>query len=333
MPLEIRELSPEEAPAVFQACGERPGAVWRWLAASPGGWRCLGLFQGSALRAGVVAVAQRVLANGAEARMAEILAAFESAPRPGLRRGGPYVQVLRSLFEVPPFEVHGPEEHAGRERALAYTWRPSPREWGLAKKLLDCEIVRTETLLVRAVDEGTREPPPAAETPAIESIERFDHQARWLFDRCAGDFGASVIRDDAFLNWRFVDHPVVRYRILGVRDGQGILRGYAALGQTKGVLEIVDWLVPPQESAVGEALLEALLAVAQRSGVLSVRALQPDWAPWFDMFQRRGFRVLDSGRFVAARTFARRLDDLWLRDRWWYTGADFVGPVSSNVGR
>jgi len=34
--------------------------------------------------------------------------------------------------------------------------------------------------------------------------------------------------------------------------------------------------------------------------------------------------VLERGTTLAARTFVRRLDDLWLRDRWWYSGADFA---------
>jgi hypothetical protein len=302
----LRELSAEEARRTF---GQRAELSWPWLAASPAGLRCLGVFEGEELRGGAVGLGQRVLANGAEARFTEVVVAFESTPRRGLRRDGPYVELLRALFEP---------ADGGAARDVACFWRPGPAEWGLARALLGCEIVRTETELVRAVGAGPRSVP-----AGVEPLERFDHQARWLWDRCAGAFGASAIRDEAFLNWRLAGAPSPP-AILGVRDDAGILRGYLACAPRAGGLALVDWLVPPEEPAVGELLLDALLARARETGASTVRALFPDWSPWFEAFQARGFRVLDRGTVLAARTSARKLDDLWLRDRWWYTGADFA---------
>ena len=117
--------------------------------------------------------------------------------------------------------------------------------WRIGKTFLRYEVVRTQTVLAR-------EPDPAGEAPPeVERLERFDHQARWLYDRCAGAFGASTIRDAEYLNWRFVENPFHDYTLYGVRDAQGVLRGYAVYRLADWKLPrmgvIVDWLVPPGE--------------------------------------------------------------------------------------
>jgi hypothetical protein len=189
--------------------------------------------------------------------------------------------------------------------------------------VLDYEVVRTQCVLSREPGQGTRELP-----AGVELLGRFDHQARWLWDRCCVTFGASTIRDDAFLNWRFVERPEHEYRIFGVRDDEGVLRGYAVYRQGEWLEAnaglICDWLVPPDEPEVGELLLRAVLAQARDDGVATVTNLLVDWSPWFDAFQRWGFRVVDADTFVFGRHFARKFDMLWLRDHWWYTLADSV---------
>ena len=213
------------------------------------------------------------------------------------------------------------EEHMGLDGDLVVHGFPGPDEWRLAKGGPGFEVVRTQTQLVREVGEGEREAP-----EEVELLERFDHQARWLWDRCAGGFELCTVRDEAFLNWRFVERPDREYTCLGVRDGEGVLRGYAVVGGHDPLggdaLVIVDWLVPPDEVEVGDALRRAVLARARTAGRPRVRMLLPEWSPWFEAFQRWGFLVLDAGRFHAARSRVKRFDMIWLRNGWWATGAD-----------
>ncbi len=324
MGLTIRAVQSRELSAVLEplraACGAAEAAgrfltdeAWAWLARNPAGLRHYAAFDDERLVAHAAAVPSRVwTASGGAARFAEVVAAFELVPRTGLRRDGPYLRVLTALFEN-----HG---GVGDERELVYATWPSELEWRLAKQPLSYEVVRTQTMLVRGVETGERALP-----AAVRELARFDHQARWLWDRCAGAFGASAIRDDAFLNWRFAEHPVHRYAVLGHFDLEGVLRGYAVVRLAdEGMLSLVDWLVPSEEMEVGEALLRGVLAHGRASDARAVQALLPDWSPWFDAFQRSGFLVVDSGRFLAARSFARKLDDFWLREHWWYTLADSV---------
>lgn len=326
MAIEVRELLPEDEAAALAALNafchtrgaaapERSRAGWDWAyRGNPAGRRAwLALDEGRVV-AHFAALPHAVWLDGREARFGEIVDAFvEHGRRRGLQREGLFARTGRALMHA----------HGGAEGELFYYGWPTPAEWRMGSGLLDYEVVRTQTVLTREPGEGPAKPP-----AEVEELERFDHQARWLWDRCCVGWGASAIRDEAFLNWRFVDRPEHAYRLFGVRDAEGILRGFAAYRHgdwlEPNTALVCDWLVPPEEPEVGELLLRAVLARARADRAATVTTLLVDWTPWFDTFQRRGFLVVDSDRFLFGVHFARKFDDLWLRDHWWYTLADSV---------
>jgi hypothetical protein len=73
------------------------------------------------------------------------------------------------------------------------------------------------------------------------------------------------VRDAAYLNWRYRQNPLRRYRILAAERGDS-LAGYAILSLDHGrlVAEMVEWLVAPGEEAAGLALLAAVTELARR---------------------------------------------------------------------
>jgi hypothetical protein len=181
-------------------------------------------------------------------------------------------------------------------------------------------VVRTQTVLAR-------EPDTRASAPAeVERLGRFDAEVRALYERCARDWGASAIRDERWLNWRFVENPFHEYVLLGVRDGAGRLRGMAVyrFGDWKlprmGI--IVDWLVPPDEPEVGELLRRAIDARASAERAGSVALFLPEWSPWFERFQDWGFLVWPTDYYMVGRTHHPPLTMRWLRENWWYQLAD-----------
>jgi hypothetical protein len=197
---------------------------------------------------------------------------------------------------------------------------PIANAWRMGKTFLKYELMRTHGVLARVPG------PDPGEPGEVEPIGRFDEQARWLYDRCAGDWGVSALRDAEFWNWRFVDHPRRDYECLGVRDSDGILRGVAIYRRADWIVPnmglVVDWLVPPGEPEVGEALHRALLHRGARDAVNGMACLTPDWSPWFERFQDWGWAVHPSEYFMVSRNFHPRYDTLWLRDNWWYQLAD-----------
>ncbi len=229
--------------------------------------------------------------------------------RSGLKRPGLFVGVGRAFCQ-----------RFGSEDAVFFGW-PEEAEWRIGGRFLGYAPLRHELVLAREVN-ADRVPWP----DGVEQIERFDASVDALDERCARAFGASTVRNAAYLNWRTVERPGCVYRRFGVRDDLGVLRGVAVqrtclfMGEERSVL--VDWMVPHEEEAAAERLLAALLSVSGTDGAASLCGIVPTWSSWFDWFQARGFSVHPTDWVVGGRSFRSRQDVEWLRERWWYQLTD-----------
>lgn len=218
------------------------------------------------------------------------------------------------------------------ETRVAFGWL-TPRAWDHARERLRFELVRNQLVLVRVPGRGPLEAP-----AEVCGLPRFDEQARWVFDRCAGGWGAAVVRDAAYLNARFPTAGPRRRGTrgpvrLGVRDGEGLLRGYAVLvpgraprrlsvGRWARVLWIADWLVPHEESEVARLLHDAVLALARARRVAAVLAVAPEWSRHFERLQAWDWIAEPSDRLLAVRSASPVHDMHWLRDHWWFQAAE-----------
>jgi hypothetical protein len=100
-----------------------------------------------------------------------------------------------------------------------------------------------------------RSRPLAAE---VRIIQRFDDSFTALWDQLAPKFDLAVRRDAAYLNWKYVNAPHVRYCIAALRrDDRNV--GYAVYRHThepRGrVTLLVDYLVDPADESGFETLL------------------------------------------------------------------------------
>ena len=300
----------------------RTRAEWEWaFERNPAGQRIFVALSGGAVVAQYAALPQTVWIDAAERTFAQIVDSMvHPEHRAGLQQPGLFVRTARAFFEA----------YGGRDRDLVHFGWPVAKALRIGARYLRYEIVRTQTVLVRPLGGGSTDTTEARVVPRVVPIERFDEQARWLWDRCAGAFGASAIRDAAYLNWRFADHPKHAYRRLGVRDAQGVLRGYAIWrladwGRPEPVRDlalVVDWLVPPAEPEVGELLLAGVAAEARARLATALVALFPEWSPWFARFQETGFRVHPTDYALVARNFDARFGVHWLREHWWHQLGD-----------
>ena len=84
----------------------------------------------------------------------------------------------------------------------------------------------------------------------IVPIRRFGEEFTLLWKRLAPKFEFAVKRDAAYLNWKFVDPPHVRYSAVALRRGND-LHGYAIYRHTQEprgrVTLLVDFLVDPDD--------------------------------------------------------------------------------------
>jgi len=91
-----------------------------------------------------------------------------------------------------------------------------------------------------------------------EPIRRFDASFTALWEQLAPQFDLAVRRDAAYLNWRYIDPPHVRYTAVALKR-QGTVHGYAVyrhrhepLGR---VTLLVDFLVHPDDVSGLKTLL------------------------------------------------------------------------------
>jgi len=301
----------------------RTPAEWSWaFEHNPAGQRVMLALAGEQVVAQYAALPTRVWIDGTERRFAQIV---DSMVHPEHRGAGRlFVRCARAFFEA----------YGSPERDLVHYGWPVERALKIGRRSLGYEVVRTQLFLVRELAGGPPLPPEAdpidaARTVWDEGVVEVDdpgEQLRWLYERCVGAFGASTVRDEAWFRWRFRERPGQRYRSLGVRDADGCLRGLCVLTDGEWPLPrtgvIVDWLVPPSEPEVAERLLRAACGALAERGARRAVALFPEWSPWFEQFQERGFLAHPSDYCAVARAFHPHFDSTWLRDHWWYQLSD-----------
>jgi hypothetical protein len=286
----------------------RTRAEWDWaFARNPAGQRIWVAECEGKIAAQCAALPYRVLLDGKEASFTQgVDSMVHPEHRRGLRRPGLYVETAYPFFRQ--FGGHGAD-------LLHYGWPVEPA-WRIGRTFLGYEIVRTQIVHARDVEPGEHALP-----PEVEQLEHFGEDVRALYLRCQVQWGASVIRDERYLDWRFLARPGVRYHVFAVRGADRALRGYAVYRRAErpfpGGGLIMDWLVPEDEPEVGELLREAVLAQARTDRAQAVLAVFPEWTPWNQRFQEWGFRLHTTPYLLIGIVQDPRYDTWWLRENWW----------------
>lgn len=317
-PLEIRELRDEDLPSLLDCLragfGERAHdeASWRWSSSPPGlprrafvglrEGRVVGLYAGRPTRTWL----------GGEERLC--VQSVDLVVHPDERRGLGGGRLHRAIADA-YFDHYGERG----EDAVHFGW-PVPASRRLGQGVLGYRLVRDELVLVRELGGA-----PPEDGPAVERLDSFGEDLRWLWDRCAPEWGAAALRDAAHARWRYLERPGVGYVPLGVRR-EGLLRGLAVVRTTpwsvEGALPLLDWLVPAEEPEVAGALLSAAERVAAEAGARRLVVLLPPWSAAFADLQERGWRAHPTPYAQLFRSFDRRFDADGWREWAWLTLAD-----------
>jgi hypothetical protein len=113
--------------------------------------------------------------------------------------------------------------------------------------------------------------------------DEFTHLAHSVGSR----YGSCVERSAGYLNWRYLQHPLVRHEILSARDDRQ-LRGYVVFSHTGEDAKIVD-LFGFSDTRMWTALVARVVALLRDRGVvtLSIPALAS--SPWTGLLKGWGF--------------------------------------------
>jgi len=136
----------------------------------------------------------------------------------------------------------------------------------------------------------------------VRLIQRFDDSFTNLWETLAPQFDLAVRRDAAYLNWKFVTAPHVRYSIAVVRRDERNV-GYAVyrhLHEPRGrVTLLVDFLTDPEDEAAFRTLLNWVDREARQADSDKIRVFATH-AGFRRLLRRSGyFQVKSTMEFVV----------------------------------
>jgi hypothetical protein len=304
-------IFPVDDPAV--AAMDLP--TWRWKYAAPGG---LGreLLLATHPEVGVVGAYPSqplsALCAGQPVRTAQItdLMVRHDWRRIG-ERPGLFVQMGREYYRA----FGGPGDG---KQSFNYGW-PVPA-WRIGQRYLRYENVRDWNFLARELPADAAARTAAPGGFSCRDVDRFGPAVDALFARLGPAERFTLVKDAAWLNWRYADHPRQRYRLFECwKDGELRAIGVDTIGHLlrPNTSFLVDWLVAPSDHDALVAIVAHAETAACRAGTGVLALVQSPVDPRYRPIQRLGYATWDSGYFLVVATFT--LDSMFLRDAWHFT--------------
>lgn len=333
MDYEIRRYRPGDEHAILETFhlvfsrddpSFRPRSLedWRWqYLENPAGNRIvLGIDAEGRVIGHQSSVPVRVRVGPETVTWSQVVDSFSDPRRGrGLKKPGVFGTTARAHVDV--FGGESP----GRDPVMfGLPIRPA---WRIGRLHLGYEACRAQDVLVLDDLGRAEEPSPGVE---VEELERFPQDVAALTERAAGHRGALAVRDAAYLNWRYADHPTKRYRLaLARRAGGGpepVGLAVHRLGPLVGgepVGLVCDWLVDPVDEGACRALRRWAVDRTRADGADRLVGAWPDTAPEWLAFQDAGFRVDPIPYFCVTNQHTPRFGMRWLYWNWYYTLGDF----------
>jgi hypothetical protein len=136
----------------------------------------------------------------------------------------------------------------------------------------------------------------------IEKKKRFDKEIDVFIKKILFKYPITILRNSAYLNWRYVDHPYLKYKILLARGGNSIV-GYIVFRIAKSSGGKKDFLVGHVLDLMAEnEAVEPLLIEAERQMTIAGVCLIDYFSTGLfhhDDFIKLGFRRNDRFPFNA----------------------------------
>lgn len=160
----------------------------------------------------------------------------------------------------------------------------------------------------------------------VRMIHRFDESFTTLWDELAPQFDFAIRRDAAYLNWKYVSAPHVRYSVAALRRNDRNV-GYAVyrhLHEPRGrVTLLVDFLTAPDDEAGLNTLLRWVDREARAADSDKIRTFAMH-AGFRRVLRRAGYFQVKSTMEFVAKVNSVELDRTFYEntDRWHVTLGD-----------
>ncbi len=156
-----------------------------------------------------------------------------------------------------------------------------------------------------------------ASTDKVSALKQFDQRIDQLWQQVSAGIHVAVVRDSAYLNWRYIDSPT-QYQVLVFEQG-GEVQGYIVLlAEPDGMGHIVDLVALEQAETVPALLSAADEYLRPRCSMLSCWCL--DQGQVSPQLRRYGFFSLPSQNTLAVSNIGvtkQAMQVLLDREKWY----------------
>jgi hypothetical protein len=162
---------------------------------------------------------------------------------------------------------------------------------------------------------------------SIVEMQRAGEEFDQFWERLRAHYAFCAVRDRAWVNWRFLDSPSRRYRVLAARRGP-VLVGYAAYHEDQSEEHLsgrlAELVTLPGDSQARDALLADIVGRERARGAELIATLAVPGSECFAALRRAGF--FGGPEFsvqVVPLACPVPLAELSDRQRWFMSGADY----------
>jgi hypothetical protein len=313
----IRSYQPEDEERVLSLwktafLKEMPQSLWRWkYSENPCGYRIL-LCVNDAGDPVVMYGGIPYKANW-KGKDVEITNLMDIMSHPDYRKTGLFIQTGNAFFDT----FCGPDQSV-----LLYGF-PGKYHFEIGRKYmmyrkLTADVVYLSVETMRLAQSITQS------SGCMEPVSGIDDAFDRLWEISHNRYPLAVIRDAAFLRWRYGNHPLKRYEILKYRTmRQGEVRAYAVLSIAGGKATLSDVLAPASGIHLPD-FFGVLGKMLSDRGISTVETWLPGGHFMTLAAQSSGFNSYPepTGIVPTIRIFDPSLDFEWVCDHLYYTMAD-----------
>lgn len=305
-----------------EVCGpeyvDRKMDFWRWqFEENPNGHRIsVALTEDGVIAAHYAGVPLTMASEFGDLVFTHIVDSFALPEhRAGLKRPGLFVETAYPWFDL-CYE---------KGDALMYGYPVKAAE-RVGTRYLEYHFLRVVDYLCRDVQAGSME---IAGDLEIEEVSAAPAEASELFQRFAAQRSCLTRRDQAYLQWRYVDIPGDDYRIFLARRS-GELLGLMVLRVQHELIPdactIADWVVPARDAEITAGLLARATEIAREEGRKTLMTVFSPTSPEHAEFLAQAFELRSSSQYLERRLTQRsyhpQVTAEWLMENWWYTLGD-----------
>jgi len=119
-------------------------------------------------------------------------------------------------------------------------------------------------------------------TITVVPVDNFTGITDQIWDRVKPHIGTAIIRDESFLNWRFVQSPFEYLRLVAIRNDKPVGIAVLATDRSNGKARLMEFMVAPGEKlGVTRTLLSRVIQLATESGAYGLGFIatprHPQW--------------------------------------------------------